>query len=127
MIFQAHSGLRYLALLAGVSVLLWGGRALVTKRGHDDTLYNLAGTYRLLMDLTLFLGVALLFTGRFYPAVGTHLVVMIFATVIAHVVPLVMRKREPEERTVVPYLVATAISLAMVIVGTVMLGRSPLG
>ena len=122
-IFHAHSGLRYLALLAGLAVIAYGIRALLGKKGHDDTLYNLAGIYRLIMDVTLFLGVALLFTGRFYPAVGTHMVVMLFATLIAHIVPLVMRKREPEERTVMPYVVATAVSLVLVVVGTVMLGR----
>ena len=74
-IFHAHSGLRYLALLAGLAVIAYGIRALAGKKGHDDTLYNLAGIYRLIMDVTLFLGVALLFTGRFYPAVGTHSVI----------------------------------------------------
>jgi len=125
--FYAHSGFRYLALLAGLAVIGYGVWSLATKRPHDQRLYNVAASYRLLMDLTLFLGVALLFSGRFYPAVGTHIVLMILATVIAHIVPMVMRKREPEERTVMPYIVATAVSLGLVVVGTVMLGRPPVG
>ncbi len=80
------------------------------------------------MDVTLFLGVAVLFSRRGGGlAVGTHIVVMLFATVVAHVVPLVMRKREPEERTVMPYIVATAVSVGLVLVGTVMLGRGVSG
>ena len=125
MIFvHAHSGFRYIALLLGLAVLAYGVTGLMKKRGHDDTLYNLAAGYRHSMDLTLFLGVAVLFSGRFYPAVGTHIVIMIFATLVAHVVPMVMRKREPEERSIMPYLVATGISLALVVVGTVALGRA---
>lgn len=127
MTFYLHSGLRYLALLLGLAVIGYAGYGLATKRPHDRRLYNLAAGYRVLMDLTLFVGVALLFGGRFYPAVGTHIVVMIFATAIAHVVPAVMRKREPEQRTLAPYIVATAVSLALVAVGTVVLGKPIVG
>ena len=50
-----------------------------------------------------------------------------FATLVAHLVPAVMRRRPPEERSVMPYLVATAVSVGLVLVGTAMLGRPVLG
>lgn len=119
---HAHSGFRYLALLLGLAVIGYGVWGMATRRGHDSRLYNLAASYRLVMDLTLFLGLAVLFSRRFSGlGVGTHIVVMIFATVVAHIVPAVMRKRPPEERTITPYVVATAVSLALVVVGIVML------
>lgn len=122
--FHAHSGFRYLALLLGLAVIAYGAWRLVKKQPHDQTLYNLAGFYRLTMDITFFLGVAVLFSRRSGLGVGTHIVVMLFATVVAHVVPAVMRKRPPEERTIMPYIVATAVSVGLVLVGTAMLGRA---
>jgi hypothetical protein len=127
MFVHIHSGFRYLALLAGLAVIGYGLWSLVTGRGHVRRIHNLAAAYRVLMDLTLFLGVAVLFSGRFYPAVGTHMVVMLLAVIVAHIVPAVMRKRPKEERTITPYVVATAASLALVILGTVMLGQPPIG
>jgi hypothetical protein len=125
--FHAHSGLRYLALLVGVAVLGYGAWRLAGRRGHDSTLYNLAGTYRLLMDVTFLMGVAVLFARRSALGIGPHIVVMLFATLVAHLVPAVMRRRPPEERSVMPYLVATAVSVGLVLVGTAMLGRPVLG
>lgn len=125
--FYAHSGFRYLALLAGLAVIGYGIWGLARSRGHDKRLYNLAATYRLLMDITLFLGVAVLFSRRSGLGVGTHIVVMLFATVVAHIVPAVMRKREPAERSIMPYVVATSVSVGLVLLGTVMLGRPVAG
>jgi hypothetical protein len=125
--FHAHSGLRYLALLVGVAVLGYAVWRLAGRRGHDSTLYNLAATYRLLMDVTFVVGVAVLFARRSAFGIGPHIVVMLFATLVAHLVPAVMRRRPPEERSVMPYLVATAVSVGLVLVGTAMLGRPVLG
>ncbi|MFQ5536114.1 MAG: hypothetical protein ACE5GJ_01560 [Gemmatimonadota bacterium] len=122
-----HSGFRYLALLAGLATVgyaLWG---LVRHAPHDRTMDRLAVAFRAAMDVTAILGVALLFGGRFYGAVGTHAVTMVLATAVSHVVPAVMRRRPPEERTYAPYLVATLVALALVAVGTLALGRPVVG
>jgi hypothetical protein len=46
-----------------------------------------------------------------------HIVLMLLATAVSHVVPAVMRRRRQQERTLLPYAVATAISLALAVVG----------
>jgi hypothetical protein len=79
------------------------------------------------MDVTFVVGVAVLFARRSAFGIGPHIVVMLFATLVAHLVPAVMRRRPPEERSVMPYLVATAVSVGLVLVGTAMLGRPVLG
>ena len=79
------------------------------------------------MDLTILLGVALLFTGRFYPAVGIHMVFMVLGAAVAHIVPAVMKRRAPEDRTFAPYVVGTAVALALVVTGITMLGRPIVG
>ena len=79
---------------------------------------NLAITFRSLMDLTLFSGLVVVMTGfGFYNDLGVHVILMLLATIVSHVVPAVMRKRPQEERTLMPYAVATAISLGLLAAG----------
>lgn len=124
---HAHSGVRYLALLAGIALIAYAAAGLVRGRPHDRTVRILASVFRGMMDLAAFLGVAVLFSGRFYPAVGTHIVLLGLAVVVSHVVPAVMRRRPPEERTLMPYIVATAVALGLVAAGTLAIGRPVVG
>jgi hypothetical protein len=128
MLLHLHSALRYLVLLAGVAVIahaLWG---TVKKRPHDATMKKLAITFRSLMDVSLFSGIVMITVGYDFDAdAGLHVVLMALATVVSHIVPAVMRNRRQEQRTLLPYAVATAAVLAMVIVGTVSLGRPAFG
>ena len=61
------------------------------------------------MDLTPFMGLVTIMTGFgwFNADLGVHIVVMLLATAVAHVVPAVMRRRPQAERTLLPYAVAT--------------------
>lgn len=128
MLLHLHSGLRWLVLLAGLAVILYALRGFVTKQPHDKVMKNLAITFRSLMDLTLFSGIVMVMTGfDFSNDLGAHVVLMLLATVVSHIVPAVMRKRKQEERSLMPYAVATAVSLAMVVLGTVTIVRSTPG
>jgi len=128
MLFHLHSGLRYLVLLAGLAVVAYALWGTATKRPHDATMKKLAITFRSFMDVTLFSGIVMVTVGYNFDAnAGLHVVLMMLATVVSHIVPAVMRKRKQEQRTLLPYAVATAIVLGMVIVGTLSLGRPALG
>lgn len=127
MFFSAHSGVRYLVLLVGVLTLGYAIYGAVTKRPYDHTMLRLARTFAGLTHLQLLLGVALLFTQRFYPALAGHLLPMVFAAVVATVVPAVMRRREPAARTWMPHVVATLVALALMVVGITAIGRPLLG
>lgn len=119
MLLHLHSGLRWLIVLAGLAVIVYALRGVVTKRPHDATMKNLAIAFRSLMDVTLFSGFVLVMTGfDFKSDLGVHVVLMLFATAVSHVVPAVMRKRKPEQRTLLPYAVATAAALVLVFLGT---------
>jgi hypothetical protein len=127
-LFYSHSGLRYLALVAGLAVIGYALRGAMTRRPHDKNMKNLAITFRLLMDGTLFIGVAMVMTGYgFYNDLGMHIVLMTLATVVSHIVPAVMRKRPQAERSYLPYAVATSVALALVALGTVVIGRPVVG
>ena len=128
MLLHLHSGLRYLVLLAGLAVIVYALRGVALKQPHDKTMKRLAITFRSFMDVTLFSGIVMVTVGyNFNANAGLHVVLMLLATVVSHVVPAVMRQRKQQERTLAPYAVATAVVLALVIVGTLSLGRPAFG
>ena len=128
MLLHLHSGLRYLILLAGLAVIAYALRGVALKQPHDKTMKRLAITFRSLMDVTLFSGIVMVTVGYNFSAdAGMHVVLMMLATVVSHVVPAVMRTRKQQERTLMPYAVATAVVVALVIVGTLSLGRPAFG
>ena len=127
-LFHLHSAFRYLAILAGLAVIAYALRGAMTGRPHDKNMKNLAITFRVLMDVTLFLGVAMVMTGYgFYNDLGMHIVLMTLATVVSHIVPAVMRKRTQDARSYLPYAVASSIALALVALGTVVIGKPVVG
>ncbi len=127
MLFYAHSGIRYLALLMGLVVIGYALFGMATGRKHDTTMRALGASFAGTLDLNILLGVGLLFSGRFYPAVGMHLGVMLVAAVVAHIVPAVMKRRPQESRSFMPYIVGAAVALALVATGITMLGRPIVG
>jgi hypothetical protein len=126
-LLQAHSGVRYLVLLAGLLVVLYALFGLVTRRPFDRTMRILGAAFAGTLHLQVLLGIVLLFTGRFAAGMGPHIITMIFAAAVAQIVPSVMRRRPPQQRTWGPYLVGGLVSLALVVTGVVALGRRIVG
>lgn len=123
-LFHAHSGFRYLVLLTGLLVILYALWGVVSKRPYDKTMRVLSLLFILSIDLTALLGISYLFVGTFYPQLGGHIVTMILAVVVAHVVSAVMKRRPVAERTYMPHVVGTAIVLGLVATGIIAIGRS---
>lgn len=127
MIFQAHSGLRYLVLLTGLLVILYAAYGMATKRPYDKTMRILSAAFTGFIDLTALFGFAYLFMGTFYPQLGGHILTMILAVVVAHVITAVMKRRPMEERTYAPHLVGAVIVLALIATGITAIGRPIVG
>jgi hypothetical protein len=127
MLLSAHSGFRYLVLLLGVIVAAYAAYGMITKRPYDQRMRLLAAAFTGSLDLTVLLGVAYLFTSRFYPQLGGHIAMMVLAVVVAHVVSAVVRRRPPEQRTYAPHLVSALIVLAIVSFGIMAIGRPIVG
>ncbi len=127
MLFSAHSGLRYLVLVAGVLVLGYAAYGQATKREYDKTMRILAAVFTGAIDLTALFGVAHLMSGVFYPQLSGHIASMVLAVVVAHVVPAVMKRRPIAERTFMPHIVGTLIVLALVAGGIMAIGRPIVG
>ncbi len=128
MIFlYAHSGLRYLILLVGLAVFLYALWGAFTHRPYDRWMKRLGSGFAGLMHLQILLGVGVLFSGRFTPAVTGHILLMVMAAAVAQIVPSVMRRRPIAQRTYLPHAVSAAVALALVAIGILAIGRSVLG
>lgn len=126
-LLYAHSGMRYLVLLAGLLVMAYAGWGAAAGRPYDRTMRVLSAVFTASVDLTALLGLSYLFVGTFYPQLGGHIVMMVLAVVVAHVISAVMKRRPPAERTYLPHVIGTAVVLGLVVFGIMAIGRPIVG
>ena len=125
MFFYAHSGLRYLVLLMGLIAVAYFAFGLATKRPVDKSVRIIGSSFAGLLDTQVLLGIILLGAGwPFYPALWGHLVMMVAAAVLAHVMLVVNRKRA-NPGYLLP-LIGVGGALLLVLGGIMAIGRSPM-
>lgn len=122
-LLHAHSGLRYLVLIAAAVTLLYGIFGWFSGRSYDRGMRISAASFAGLLHLQVLLGFIILLSGRFYPALIGHIFMMLAAAVVAQVPLSVMRRRPPEARTHLPHVVSTAVALLLVWGGVLAIGR----
>ncbi len=122
-LLHAHSGLRYLVLLAGVVALGYSLFYVFTGRPYDKGIRRAAGSFAGLLHLQVLLGFVFLVSGRFYPALIGHIFMMLAAAAVAQVPLFVLRRRPPEERRPMPHLIGTAVALLLIWGGILSIGR----
>ena len=126
-LMNAHSGLRYLILLGGVLTVLYAAYGVASGRAYDKTIRILASSFAGTIHLQLLLGLALLFSGLFQPAVMGHLFMMLFAAAAAQIPVSVMRRRSEERKSYLPHGIAALAALAMIVAGVLAIGRPIVG
>ncbi len=126
-LLNAHSGLRYLILLGGVLTVLYAAYGMTSGRAYDKTIRILASSFAGTIHLQLLLGLALLFSGRFQPAVTGHIFMMLFAAAAAQIPVSVMRRRPEEQKSYLPHGVGALAALAMIAAGILAIGRPIVG
>ena len=126
-LLNAHSGLRYLILLGGVLTVLYASYGVVTGRAYDKTMRILASSFVGTMHLQILLGLALLFSGMFQPALTGHIFMMLFAAVAAQIPVSVMRRRPEELKSYMPHGLGALAALGMIAVGILAIGRPIVG
>jgi hypothetical protein len=120
-LFQAHSGLRYLVLLVGVVALAYFVSGLATKRPVDKGVRILGSAFTGLLDLQVLLGIVMVAMGRYYPQLIGHIVMMVLAVALTHV--LMVRNRKRAQPGYLLPLIAVAVSLALIAGGIMAIGR----
>ncbi len=124
---NAHSGLRYLILLGGVLTVLYAAYGTISGRSYDKTIRILASSFVGTIHLQILLGLALLFSGQFQPAVMGHLFMMLFAAAAAQVPVSVMRRRPEEKKSYLPHGIGALTALALIAFGILAIGRPIVG
>lgn len=125
-LYQAHSGLRYLVLLAAVGAVVSLAYALAMGR-IDRSARVLPIAFTALLDLQVLLGIGLVIGGLFPDAVVGHLMMMVLALVAAHGASILGKRASTERREMIIRLVGTVLALALIAGGIMAIGRSVLG
>lgn len=123
-LFYAHSGLRYLVLLAAVVAIVYHAYGLFARRPVDRVARVTGSAFVGLLDLQIVLGLILMMAGIFYGALMGHLVMMVLAAVAAHVGGLVARRSADPKRYYTARLAGMVTALALVYLGVAAIGRS---
>jgi hypothetical protein len=123
-LFHAHSGLRYLVLLAAVASFLYSIIGAVTDRPWDKGGRILLVSFVGLLDLQVLIGLVLVFIWPFYPALWGHIVLMVLAAAVAHFTSIVNRRRPPEKKNHLTAALGVVGALILVVGGITAIGRS---
>lgn len=126
MLFAAHSGLRYLVLLAGLFVVLQALAGILGRREYSTAMARLAAAFTGLLHLQVLTGVAVLFTRPFHTAIIGHLFLMLAAAAAAQLTGGVVKRRPREEKSHGPHLVGAVLALGLVAAGVLAIGRGVL-
>ncbi|MBZ4416940.1 hypothetical protein [Myxococcus sp. RHSTA-1-4] len=121
MFFYAHSGLRYLVLLAGILAFAYCVFGLATNRPFDKGGRILGASFAGLLHLQVLLGILVLVTRIYYPALIGHIVMMVFAAVVAQLA-MSLNRRRPQPGFTLP-VVGVGVALILIIGGIMAIGR----
>ncbi|MCH7564247.1 MAG: hypothetical protein IH968_10535 [Gemmatimonadetes bacterium] len=125
--FYGHSGFRYLILLVGIATVLYALFGAIAKRPYDKPMRALSSGLAGALHLQILLGLALIFSGRFYPAITIHFMIMLLAAASAQIPVSVMRRRPAEERSYLPHAIWAVVALGLVAAGVMAIGRPIVG
>lgn len=125
-LFYAHSGLRYLVLLAGLLAFGYTLVSALRDRAWDRPARILIASFVGLLDLQVLLGLVLVFLRAFYAALWGHLVMMILAAAVAHITSAVNRRRSPERQSQMTAALGVAGALILIVGGIMAIGQSVL-
>ncbi|HEU0301379.1 MAG TPA: hypothetical protein VFR37_18115 [Longimicrobium sp.] len=124
-LFYAHSGLRFLVLLAGllaIGVLVWG---ITARRPYEGQSRAIVTVFTGVLDLQVTLGLVQLFTRPWYSALIGHLVMMIAAAFVAHGLTVYARKQPDARRAHTISLAGVALALLLIVGGIMAIRSSP--
>lgn len=126
-IFHAHSGLRYLVLIAGLVALVVLAMGAFGRKPWGKAPRISLAAFTGLLDLQILLGIAMVVMGCFYGALMGHLMMMILAAVAAHGLSVYARKQADARRAHTIALIGVVLALALIAGGIGAIGRSPVG
>jgi len=119
MLFMAHSGIRYLVLLAGAVALL-----MSLWKGQDANASKAMGAFVGAVDVQVLLGLLLIMQIPFYGALVGHISLMFVAVASAHGFSIAAKKKVDGGTLRV---VGVLVTLGLIAAGIMSIGRPILG
>jgi heme A synthase len=126
-LFHAHSGVRFLVLLAALVALVVLASGWAQRRPWSKAARISLAAFTGLLDLQIVLGIVLAGSGVFYPALMGHITLMVLAAVFAHGLSVAARRSVDERRRYALALGGVVLALALVVAGIGAIGRGPFG
>lgn len=126
-LFHAHSGLRYLVLLAGVAAIVVLLMGYVRGRAYAGPSRGLTAAFTGLLHLQVLLGIALVLTGIWYSALMGHLTVMVAAAILMPALGAYAKKQTDGKKAHGVALAGVVLALLLIVGGIMSIGRGPLG
>lgn len=120
-LFKLHSIVRFLVLASAALAILFYAFGVLRRAPVTKAVRIFGSVFVGFLDLQILIGIALVISGRWYPALVGHLVMMLIAAAVAHVL-LARNRRKPSPGYTLP-LVGVAIALVFIIGGTLAIGR----
>lgn len=121
LLFQLHSLLRFAVLIAGAIAVGFYLVALARKQPVTKAVRIFGSVFVGLLDLQILLGIAVVIAGRWYPALIGHIVMMVLAAAVAHVL-LVKNRKSASPGYRLP-LIGVAVALVLIAGGIMAIGR----
>lgn len=122
-LYHAHSGLRYLVLLAALLAIAYLAFGWATRRPFDRTARVLGAVFTGALDLQVLLGIVLLFVRPFYGALMGHVVMMLLAAGAAHGLAVYARRRADDRQRWAISLAGVVLALVLIVGGILSIGR----
>jgi heme A synthase len=124
-LFHAHSGLRFLVLLAAVVALIVQTLGASGRQPYGRPSRIAMAVFTGLLDLQLLLGLVMVVLGCFYPALMGHLMMMVLAVAAAHGCSVYAKRNADGRRSHGVALVGVILALALIVGGIAAIGRTP--
>lgn len=123
-LFYAHSGIRFLVMLAAVVSIGLCTVGLMQKKELTKLARISCSIFIGTLHTQVLLGLVMVAMGRWYPYLIGHLVMMLAAAVLAQVL-IIKNKRKPKPGHLLP-LIGIGGALLLIIGGILAIGRTPL-
>ncbi len=125
-LYHAHSGLRFLILLAAAASLIVLAAGLATGKPLRAT-RAVTASFTGLLDLQVLLGIGLVIGGLLTDAATGHLVMMVLAVVVAHATSILAARAKDDRRELLTRLIGITLALMLIVGGIMAIGRGVFG
>lgn len=126
-VFMAHSGVRYLVLLAAIVATAYLLMAVMQRRPFGKASRTLSAIYTGLLDLQTLLGLINMMVVPFYPRLLGHIFLMFGAVFAAHGFVMTNKSKSEAEQTNLAPLLGVVVSVGLIILGIMAIGRPIFG